>query len=206
MSTAAPLLLPNQPNNLQRIYIGGIDVDRLPIHQVTQRVRSSIHHDDDDDIHNNEAIQIDVPRGGEIGGYFFVSVGEEDGRELIQKYNNVKWRGCRLKVEFAKKSFLERLEEEREDRKAVTMVLLKSSNDVNANVNVKEEDENKEQEEALQLQPSTVVPSLPRNLKIRHKYGAERMKVDTKPLEVRVSSRKKIFNQPLYRDISKRVC
>ena len=178
-----------------RIYIGGMDVYKLSIEEVITRVQSlhDSYNKSDYDNSTNDEFRIDVPRGGSNGGYFFVSASKEEGKELIKKYHNVKWRGCKLKVEYAKKSFLERLEEEREEKRVI-----------------QEQKRRAEEAEEKLLNAKSVEckhATIPRNLKIRHKYGIEKMKVDTKPLEVRTSCcRKDIRSKPLYRDISRKVC
>ena len=117
---------------VQRIYIGGIDPQRLSIDDVSSRLRRLV-----------DVVSIETP-ASKASDDFFVNVGPSffylnarcppapDGDDaapsatdaakasplqvLSKAYNNVKWKGCTLRVEEARPHFLDRLRLEREER------------------------------------------------------------------------------------------
>ena len=108
---------------LHRIYVGGINPPKLTVETVEQRMKSTLGN-------RIEFVSFDHSqgKGSEWGEdsrtFFFVSargpkIGDEETAVnptdlLVKEYHNVKWKGCTLKVEPAKLSFLDRLKVERE--------------------------------------------------------------------------------------------
>ena len=180
-------------SGIQRIYIGGIDPQRLTIDDVSSRLRRLV-----------DVVSIETP-ASKPSDDCFVNTGpsffylnarcppaeEDDTAEsaatsakasplqvLSKVYNNVKWKGCTLRVEEAKPHFLDRLRlerEERERKERQEMEEDQQSEDAKASV-----DEN--DLAAEEAAPS--VANLPRNLRIRRRHGEEAFKVDTKPIDV----------------------
>jgi hypothetical protein len=84
---------------------------------------------------------------------------------IARMYHNVTWKGCKLKVEAAKPHFLQRLQQERQERSAIT----EQTNQL-----------------PLPVQPHSTATSNNnrRHLKIRQRYGEQVYTVDTKPYAV----------------------
>ena len=183
--------------SIQRIYIGGIDPQRLTIDDVSSRLRRLV-----------DVVSIETP-ASKPSDDCFVNTGpsffylnarcppaEEDAAEndtaesaatpakasplqvLSKAYNNVKWKGCTLRVEEARPHFLDRLRlerEERERKERQEMEEGQQSEDAKAS-------DNENQSATEEAAPS--VANLPRNLRIRRRHGEEAFKVDTKPIDV----------------------
>lgn len=178
---------------VQRIYIGGIDPQRLTIDDVSSRLRRLV-----------DVVSIEAP-ASKPSDDCFVNTGpsffylnarcppaeEDDTAEssaatpakasplqvLSKAYNNVKWKGCTLRVEEARPHFLDRLRlerEERERKERQEMEEGQQSEDAKAS-----DDEN--ETAAEEAAPSVV--NLPRNLRIRRRHGEEAFSVDTKPID-----------------------
>jgi hypothetical protein len=140
--------------SVERVYIGGFEAERLSGAEIVERLRSHLG--------DSVEIQGDV-HFGSCYCHLNVTSKQENvsGFEAIAKlYNNVKWKGCKLKVERARPHFLERLEEEREATRKSKLA-----------------PETTAQDEATKQ-------AIPRFLKIRQKHGEESWKVDTKPITV----------------------
>ena len=89
--------------------------------------------------------------------------------EVVSKqYNNVKWKGCKLRVQAAKPHFLERLQEERHEREERQSLGSMLENCAPNTI----------------LMDETATKKLPRRLRIRRKFGEEAFHVDTRPWEV----------------------
>ena len=177
---------------VERVYIGGIDPDKLPRSLVVNRIKS---------LRGIEVKDVDIPR--ENSDYFFVNltlakelerVADEDGSSsselsepkpektqttateiLIQKYNNTKWRGCKIRVEAAQISFMQRLELERAEISAQQSATEKICTRVMP------------LEESIQQTVAAGAverKGIPRKLKIRKKFGDAPIRVDTKPVQI----------------------
>ncbi|GAX18923.1 hypothetical protein FisN_8Hh141 [Fistulifera solaris] len=135
---------------VERIYVGGVDPPRLTVEEVMHRMAADV----------KDKVELQDMCLSSIYCHFN-AISLQPGvsaLETIRKlYNNVKWKGCKLKVEAAKPHYLDRLAKERAERLAFTA------------------------EEETEL-PEPV--PIPRHLKIRRGYGEESWKVDTKPCEV----------------------
>lgn len=133
---------------LERIYVGGVDPPRLTVEEVLSRIASDVK--DKVELQNISISSIYC---------HFNAISLQPGvsaLDTIRKlYNNVKWKGCKIKVEAAKPHYLERLAKERAERS-----------------------------ESPEADPDREPVLIPRHLKIRRGYGEESWKVDTKPCEV----------------------
>jgi len=98
---------------------------------------------------------------------------------LSKQYNSVKWKGCQLRVEYAKPHFLQRLQDERQERKQATQ--LKSAQDV---INTRQ-----------QLEDEKTVIKCRRRLRIRKRFGEEAYHVDTRPHSIDLSSNNQYHQQ-----------
>lgn len=148
---------PNQAHP-ERIYIGGLDPPFLKPSDVIKRLESLA------------SISIVNPHFDDNKAFFHVNalpLGDERPFKVVSKaYNNVKWKGCRITVQQARPHFLQRLENERQEREV--------SNHCRANIRAQAETDHVKN-------PDPVV--LRRRLRIRQKYGSEAYRVDTKPCE-----------------------
>lgn len=134
---------------MERIYVGGVDPPRLTVEELLSRITSDV----------KGKVEVQEMSISSIYCHFNATSLQPgvSALETIRKlYNNVKWKGCKIKVEAAKPHYLERLTKERVERL----------------VSLEEE-----------LPGRDPVP-IPRHLKIRRGYGEESWKVDTKPCEV----------------------
>ncbi|GKY95406.1 hypothetical protein MPSEU_000502100 [Mayamaea pseudoterrestris] len=137
--------------DVERVYIGGFEDARLSGTEIVDRLKSQLSDavDVQDDVHHGSCFcHINVVSKKE---------GVSGLDSIIKLYHNVKWKGCKLRVEKAKPHLLERLEAERRER------------------------QNKAMRRTLDATPTA---SLPRFLKIKQRHGQECWKVDTRPIEV----------------------
>ena len=135
---------------VERIYVGGVDPPRLTVEELLSRIASDV----------KDTVELQDMAISSIYCHFNATSLQPgvSALETIRKlYNNVKWKGCKIKVEAAKPHYLERLVKERDER-SVSL----------------------EQQQLSEREP---VP-IPRHLKIRRGYGEESWKIDTKPCEV----------------------
>jgi hypothetical protein len=146
--------------SVDRIFIGGLDPPRLTGEDMVSRLKSL-------DI---EVLSVIDKKNKSFLHLTATSKGSESALDIIsKKYNNVKWKGCKISVAEARPHFLERLEMER-----------------------KELAEASQQSEMQQQEPVTAPPdeenhptsNIPRRLRIRKKFGDEAYHVDTKPWSV----------------------
>jgi hypothetical protein len=157
---------------IERIYVGGLNPDRLSPNEVVARIESSLT-DEIELVSSCSPPILTIDDNDKT--YFHVNVrripqnnNEDDddstALEIIaKKYHNVIWKGSKLRIEAAKPHFLERLARERAERQ-------------------------KRRQEASNNGSSTLVPTSsnvpPRHLRIRRRYGQEAYQVDTKPIAV----------------------
>ena len=155
---------------MYKIYVGGIEPPKLTVETVEKRMKStlgdrvefvSIHHS-----------KVKTNAWGEDSRtFFFISARvrtnndnqatTSDPTEILAKeYHNVKWKGCTLKVEPAKLSFLDRLEVERKDI-------------INEKLKKVEEIRLREQSELASMK-ETKTPKIKRQLNIRKQHGEEK--------------------------------
>ena len=145
---------------VERVYIGGLDPARLTIDDVFERLRR-------DTKKKVELRELKAHRSLCYGHLDAVSLQDDHtALEILRKlYNNVKWKGCKIRVEAAQPCFLDRLEQEREERRTKEL-------------------ETKTKGEAAFQDTTELATKIPRHLKIRRGYGEESWKVDTKPWRV----------------------
>jgi hypothetical protein len=166
----------NTSNKVERIYIGGIDPSRgLTVKDILGRLESSL----------GDQIEIRDLHEGSFFCYVNAIVkvaSDEDTKEaasaataqtpaqapalqaIAKLYNNVKWKGCKLKVEPARTHFLDRLAQERQDRQQAL-------------------DDAAALSAAATSSASQSTPH-PRHLKIRKGYGETSWAIDTRPCRV----------------------
>jgi hypothetical protein len=135
---------------VERIYVGGVDPLRLTVEEVIHRIAADV----------KDKVEFQDMCLSSIYCHFNATslLPGVSALETIRKlYHNVKWKGCKLKVEAAKPHYLDRLAKERAERL------------------VSAEEKKTELPKAVPI---------PRHLKIRRGYGEESWKVDTKPCEV----------------------
>lgn len=128
--------------------------------------------------------------------------------KVSKLFHNVKWKGCKLKVELAKPHFLQRLREEIQQRTTTTNSNEQLDNDVNdETTTIKNRDHHDEHrndksrittttvtsaiatsttacsgtEKKIKTDSESIQQLIPRHLRIKKGYGEERVKVDTKP-------------------------
>ena len=179
--------------SVQRIYIGGIDPQRLTIDDISSRLRRLV-----------DVVSIEAPANKpsddcfvHTGPSFFYlnarcpSAEEDDTAEstatpakasplqvLSKAYNNVKWKGCTLRVEEARPHFLDRLRLEREERER------KERQEMEERHQSKDTETSDDENEVTTEEAAPSVANLPRNLRIRRRHGEEAFSVDTKPIDV----------------------
>jgi hypothetical protein len=174
------------PKIREKVYIGGLNPPRLSGRDILRRLKS-LHQieiesssipcegNDQDEDDEEECDQDSKP-------YLHItaiSKHESDSALSIihKQYHNVRWKGCKLVVEVAKPHFLERLEEERRQRRS----LLKAR-EAAAETEI---DSGQDKESNLSEDPSRI----PRRLRVRKKHGDVAVHIDTKPWTVETWSR-----------------
>lgn len=171
-------------NEVQRIYVGGMAPPSLTVEMVQSRLIKTL--SETIDIISFDASKPKTNLWGEDTQRFFFMTAKlkntESGSQhmsaldaVAKLYNNVKWKGCTLKVEKARLHILDRLKEEREQLKYEREHCLIHRNEPNLQV-LNENDENTE---------STQIKKLKRHLRIRRRFGEEAYVVDTKPIEAK---------------------
>jgi hypothetical protein len=210
----------SKSNETERIYVGGLEPDRLTVAQVLSRMRQ---------IEGLEIVSFDDvshTKADHLGTFFFVEArtkpnqqiktdtldegvegsGEIDPEQpqeikaqaiaatrsmpsafdiLASRYHNVKWRGCRLKIEHAKPHILAILSNERIERQQLRL---------------------REQDDNLKHSPLSTYDKInewaagrpkkqQRELRIRRRRGEEAVCVDTKPQRTTVGCRSDRFKQ-----------
>ena len=169
---------------VERIYIGGIDPERLSVEAVADRLARL----DGVDLVSVDDTSTSRPDGScfvRSGRTFFylnartTTEGVTALAVLRKAYNNVKWKGSTIRVEKARPHFLERLQEERNERGRK-----KESREAHVRVSQEETDyiPRVSNEEDTSKVSRRVGP--PRNLRIRRRHGEEAFQVDTKPVDV----------------------
>ena len=154
----------NTNEKVERLYIGGLNPPKLTVDDVTKRLKS---------LSEIEILSMDDGSNSQkqMRTFLFLDAklklsfkNRETGLSafdiISSQYHNVRWKGCRLIVEKARLPFLQRLEQERSDKKMNMMI-------------VESKDETTKEGSKI-----------PRQLRIRRKYGEEAIKVDTKPREM----------------------
>ena len=163
---------------VERVYIGGVEPPRLTVEQVLHRLReqaisSSI-----------EVLQDNIHLESKYVHVNAVSVGDTDPSspspvEVIRKlFHNVVWKGCKLKVERARPHLLDRLAQEREQRRSA--ILAKAEIEQCIADGVQNDDA-----PARQFDKSHPLPQTHRRfLRVRSRFQQEAHMVDTKPVVV----------------------
>lgn len=130
--------------------------------------------DEDGDVVDNQKffyLRASASSGSESSGSVSVSALEL----LAKQYNNTKWKGCLLRVEAAKPHFLERLEQEREQRR---------TDELNKHARLRDAPSTEmDSEDAAAARNKTR-----RRLRIRQRFGEEAYNVDTHPQTIQMSS------------------
>jgi hypothetical protein len=96
---------------VERVYIGGLDPSRLTAQEIMDRLQTDV-----------QELQVELREISVSKGTYchFGAVSLQNDRtalEILRKlYNNVKWKGCKIKVEEAKPHFLERLAKQHQER------------------------------------------------------------------------------------------
>ena len=140
---------------VERVYIGGLDPSRLSVEDVLRRLQRTLQ--------DQVELRHQIATKKKSYCHFDVVSLQTDctALEAIRKlYNNVTWKGCKIRVQAAEPTFLERLARERQERL-----------------------------EKRQANPPTVttkatLTAIPRHLKVKRTYGEGSWNVDTKPVEV----------------------
>jgi hypothetical protein len=184
----------NESPILERIYIGGLDPPRLGGRDILQRLKAiedveiqpvttydkSRENSDveDGDSHDSTRPFIHITAISKRGSDSALSI-------IAKHYHNVKWKGCKLAVEAAKPSFLDRLTEERLQR---SLMALQSTSEVAEPTSPIVELNPVHIRDLPSKDPSSdgrsAISNLPRRLRIRKKFGEEAYHVDTKPWSV----------------------
>lgn len=149
---------------VERIYIGGLDPPRLSGKDIVARLKPL--NIEVKTVEDKEKCYIHLTAK---------SLGDESALSIIsQKYNNVKWKGCRLSVAEAKPHFLQRLEMERQEREARNALEKDKVEPKHATFEGASDDNDEEGTNSR----------IPRRLRIRKKFGDEAVHVDTRPFSV----------------------
>lgn len=144
-------------NSSERIYIGGYEPSLLSAKEILDRIVECL----GDKLDIVSDLPGDINPEQKYMHINLVSRSDEPAKDAVIKLlNNVKWKGCKLKVEEAKPHFLERLRGEIQRREV-------SRRNEGGHENL-----------------DTAIYSLPRHLRIREKFGQEAKKIDTKPVHV----------------------
>ena len=182
---------------VERIYVGGLNPQRLSIGDVADRLRRIV---DLVSIETCDERKKDDCFAGRGPSFFYVNAryaekeNSEDCRSsatakaatalqvLSKAYNNVKWKGCTIRVEAARPHFLDRLklernkrERERDQGEALAHL---ENGDITAAATTTTTT-------ATRNITSNEVVCPPRNLRIRRRFGEEAFRVDTKPIDIR---------------------
>ena len=150
----------------ERIYIGGLEPPRLTVRDLSKRLSSisQIQIESIDDGSKNDTTDTRT--------FMFVQASSKDSEKrsafdiIASNYHNVKWKGCRIIVESARLTFLQRLEHERQEKAQNHPVPKSEVTETSCSI-------------------TNVNRKIPRQLRIRRKYGEESFKVDTKPREMK---------------------
>ena len=148
-----------QPARVERIYIGGMDPDRLPISEVLERIPDtvkiqSVSHPPINPCYCHISATVDTSSSSAL--------------EILQKLlHNVKWKGCKLQVQTARPHFLERLRAEREAR-----------------MQHHDDDNNGKSSVTASITNVPVNSTHRRYFRVRYAYGKPAWIVDTKPYQV----------------------
>ena len=204
-----------KPNNeIQRIYIGGIQPPTLTVEMVQKRLESTLSNQID-------FLSFDIQKSTNAWGedaqtFFFATVqsrpvvsssssSQDNAADdalllpppidvITKQYNNVKWKGCTLRIQKAKLHLLQRLEIERKEAEQARLKKIEGEALL------------KEQEAELKFQltkqtntntntnttPTSTSTSTPvpvpvnktkRHLRIKKRFGEEAYIVDTKPVK-----------------------
>ena len=150
---------------VERIYIGGLNPPRLTGADIVSRLKSL-------DI---EVLSVIAKENKPFVHLTATSKGSDSALEIIsRKYNNVKWKGCKLAVAAARPHFLDLLEMERQHRTQQIIALQRTeTGTIQTSNNTTSDEEHDDTSSAL-----------PRRLRIRKKFGEEAVHVDTKPWQV----------------------
>jgi hypothetical protein len=164
---------------VERIYIGGLDPSRLTVKDILGRLETSLGNKVEiRDLHegsyfcyvNALSKETETKEGQDIVTHTAGTTqrpAQAPALQAISKlYNNVKWKGCKLKVEPARTHFLERLAQERQDRRQAL------------------DDAAEAAAAAVAAASSNHDTHLPRHLKIRKGYGETSWAIDTRPCRV----------------------
>ena len=177
----------------ERIYVGGMDPNRLSVQEVLDRVRR---HFEGSGYCNQWSLH-----NVHVGSCYFqatVSRQEEDQttksalEEAKSLLHNVKWKGCKLRVEPACLNFLDRLAQEREERKKrkrpVSTThdhpLPEGEATIQGDVNTSPTHDDRSSVNRSSQSAPPQQQRRRRHYKIRRGYGETVWHVDTKPYQV----------------------
>lgn len=162
--------LSGSPKDVERIYIGGLDPDRLSIREVLDRFPShvkieSVSHPDVNPSYCHLSAYV-LPNDNAGDDHNVSAL-----KEIQNLLHNVKWKGCKLQVQAAKPHFLQRLQTERETR---------TKHDHN------QDGENHAQQDGVVESTATTATTTThrRYYRVRYGYGKPAWVVDTKPYQV----------------------
>jgi len=191
---ASPKTLSDSTAPVERIYVGGLNPQRLSIEDVADRLRRIV---DVVSIETCGERQKDDCFAGRGPSFFYVNAryaekeNSEDSRSsatakaatalqvLSKAYNNVKWKGCTIRVEAARPHFLDRLKLERNQRERE-----RDHGDALAHAENGDITAAAATTTATKNTTGNEVVCPPRNLRIRRRFGEEAFRVDTKPIDV----------------------
>lgn len=161
---------------MERIYIGGIQPPVLTVKIVQERLIKTL--PQISFLSFDQSKSYKNAWGEDTQTFFFATIQYKDKHNdtdvspldiVAKQYNNVKWKGCTLRVEKAKLHFLKRLELERQQAKEEEAAKLAQEEKLSI-------EEKQNQNESLPT------PKVKRHLRIRKQFGEEAYLVDTKPI------------------------
>eukprot|EP00522_Entomoneis_paludosa_P016673 CAMPEP_0172455524 /NCGR_PEP_ID=MMETSP1065-20121228/12108_1 /TAXON_ID=265537 /ORGANISM="Amphiprora paludosa, Strain CCMP125" /LENGTH=832 /DNA_ID=CAMNT_0013207987 /DNA_START=64 /DNA_END=2562 /DNA_ORIENTATION=+ len=167
---------PSIQEETERIYVGGMDPRLLSVKDVYHRLEGELKSSSGwelDQVHMGSCyFQVNArkqkSRGEDTGSESEASPSNSALEQARSLFHNVKWKGCKLRVEKAQPHFLERLAQEQKDKHGAQPTVEAS-------------------EKSMMNQPigETNPPQQKRrHYKIRRGYGQTVFHVDTKPYEV----------------------
>lgn len=172
-------------NEIQRIYVGGISPPMLTVEMVQSRLIKTL--SETIDIVSFDSSKSKTNLWGEDTQRFFFMTAKlkdtENGNQhksaldaVAKLFNNVKWKGCTLKVEKARLHILDRLKLEREQLEYDRVTTSINTNESSIQAMNHQNDEHTELIQTKKLK---------RHLRIRRRFGEEAYVVDTKPIEAK---------------------
>jgi hypothetical protein len=178
--TESEIAIQQPKNEVHRIHIGGVQPPNLTVKMVQKRLKTTLPEIEFLSFDESEAFTNPLGKGTQI--FFYANIilksdvpgsSSSSAVDMVAKmYNNVKWKGCTLRVKKARVHFLQRLEMERRDEKAAV--------EAKAKMLLEMQEKQRELDKLAEITP--LVRKTKRHLRMRKQFGEEAYLVDTKPI------------------------